>query len=151
MRRLIVVVLIVGLSGVGCQSDTARVGGRVINPNGDSELAVLMRDMFEDGMRTKEQLLNGEMPEIRSNYKHIFEADATEPEKVASTDYLLYGKAYEASVHSLMEADNSSRGEAYQTMVGACMNCHQAMCPGPMVKIRKMYLTDNQLQAMSAK
>ena len=36
----------------------------VINPNGDSELALLMRDMFEDGMRLKEQIAKGEQPDI---------------------------------------------------------------------------------------
>ena len=143
-----VLFLVVFLASIGCQSDGSG-NGRAVNPNGDSELALLMREMFDDGMRTKAQILNGELPEIRSNYKHMFNAEATEPDKVASIDYELFGKAYEATVRNLLEADEAHRADAYQTMVGACLNCHQAMCPGPMVKIKKMYLSEAQLESVS--
>jgi hypothetical protein len=144
--------LFLGLSGLmscGLDSQGTR-SGRVINPNGDSELAVLMRDMYDDGMETKRQILTGEVPEISVDYHHIRHAEATEPEKAGSNDYKLYAHAYEALTDSLLAAAPAERGSAYQLMVGACMNCHQAMCPGPMVKIKKMYLSDGELDRLSA-
>jgi cytochrome c556 len=29
----------------------------------------------------------------------------------------------------------------YNLMVEACMNCHRSYCPGPMVRIKKLYIT----------
>jgi hypothetical protein len=135
---------------ISCVSDRYdKPKGKVINPNGDSELALLMRNMFDDGMETKRQVLSGEVPRISVDYHHIRDAEATEPEKALSDEYMLYARAYEALADSLLVASPSNRGNAYQLMVGACMNCHQAMCPGPMVKIKKMYLSEPELARVS--
>jgi hypothetical protein len=133
---------------LSCAGDTANNKSGIINPNGDSELALLMREMHDDGMLTKQQILEGQMPEVKCDYQSMYTIEATEPEKVASVDYKLFGKAYEASVAALLASDEANRASAYQTMVGACMNCHQAMCPGPMVKIKKMYLSEEQIAAL---
>ena len=136
---------------LACGSERIDQGGdRVINPNGDSELALLMRDMFEDGMRTKAQILAGEQPEINTDFHHIRHASATEPQKVASEDYAHLAKVYEATAESLLTSEHPERGATYQMMVGACMSCHQVMCPGPMVKIKKMYLTESELKGLSS-
>jgi len=31
----------------------------------------------------------------------------------------------------------------FQGLVESCMNCHRAFCPGPIVRIKKLYLKDN--------
>jgi hypothetical protein len=133
----------------GCGGEeTKPQGSKIFNPNGDSELALLMREMHDDGMLTKQQILNGETPEVKCDYKTMYSIEATEPEKAGSTEYQIFGKAYEASVAALLAAEEEHRPTAYQTMVGACMNCHQAMCPGPMVKIKKMHLTEEQIASL---
>ena len=38
------------------------------NPNGDSELALLMREMFDDGMRMKEQIEKGDKLEVLAKF-----------------------------------------------------------------------------------
>jgi hypothetical protein len=124
---------------------------RVINPNGDSELALLMREMFDDGMRTKQKVLDGQMPAITCDYRGIHTAEATQPEKAASEEFKSFAKAYEVSASEFLMSDPEMMADNYQTMVTACMNCHKAVCPGPMVKIKKMYLSENQLQALSVK
>jgi len=132
----------------GCSSEESKSQNKIINPNGDSELALLMREMHDDGMLTKQQILDGKTPEVKCDYKSMYSIEATEPEKAASTEYQVFGKAYEASVAALLAAEEEHRPTAYQTMVGACMNCHQAMCPGPMVKIKKMYLTEKEIASL---
>jgi len=132
----------------GCANTTVNDSGAnisLINPNGDSELALLMREMFEDGMRVKQQVLDGKTPKITCDYVRIHSATATQPEKVATPNFAAHAQAYEASANALLVAEGPERGNAYQSMVGACMSCHQSMCPGPMVKIKKMYLSEEEI------
>jgi len=119
-----------------------------INPNGDSELALLMRDMHENGMIVKQQLLAGQNPELTIDCEKLFTAKPTEPDKVADPRYAGYAKAYESAVKSFRQEFNSDRAGTYQTMVDACMNCHKEVCPGPMVKIKRMYLSEEEMAAL---
>ena len=119
-----------------------------LNPNGDSELALLMRAMHENGMEVKQQLLAGEIPELNVDCEKLLTAKATEPEKVATPLYAGYAKAYESAVKSFKHEFNDNRIGTYKTMVDACMNCHREVCPGPMVKIKKMYLSEKELASL---
>ena len=138
--------MLVSIVFLGCIEENPR--SRIINPNGDSELALLMREMFEDGMRTKQQILDGKEIRLGFDYRSIHSAEATESEKVKTTEYMLMAKAYEASVDSLLASEGPSRADAFQLMISTCANCHKTMCPGPMVKIRKMYLTDDEASSL---
>ena len=148
-RKYGVAALSAGLLLIACGGDSSQKPNGIINPNGDSELALLMRDMFEDGMLTKQQILDRRTPEIKCDYTRIHTAAATQPEKVATAEYKLYANAYEVSVETLLASDPAKRADTYQTMIAACMQCHQTMCPGPMVKIKKMYLSEVEVQALS--
>jgi len=119
-----------------------------LNPNGDSELALLMREMHTDGMKTKQQLLEGKTPDISVKYEKLFTAKATEPAKVATPEYTAYATIYETAVKNFLERRGNNQVEAYTTMVDACMNCHQQICPGPMVKIKRMYLSEKELASL---
>lgn len=121
---------------------------QIINPNGDSELALLMREMHTDGMKTKQQLLAGKTPEIKVKYEKLFTAKATEPQKVASPEYAAYATIYETAVKNFLERRGNAQVDSYKTMVDACMNCHQQICPGPMVKIKKLYLSEKEMASM---
>lgn len=132
---------------ISCAGDKTKT----INPNGDSELALLMRDLHEDGMRTKQQILDGQTPDIKVKYHELNTATATEPEKAASQAYKSFAAYYEATVKSLLESNESNKAESYQTMVDACMSCHQELCPGPMVKIKRLYLSDAEMASLTEK
>ena len=119
-----------------------------LNPNGDSELALLMREMHENGMVVKQQLLDGQNPELTVDCEKLLTAKATEPEKVADPRYAGYARAYEDAVKSFKQEYNSDRVGTYKTMVDACMNCHKEVCPGPMVKIKRMYLSEKEMASL---
>jgi hypothetical protein len=121
-----------------------------LNPNGDSELALLMRAMHEEGMRTKAQLLKGEQPELTVDYHKLFTATPTEPAKVANPLYAGFATSFEEAAQSFERGFNVNKVESYHSMVNACMNCHKEICPGPMVKIKKMYLTDKEIASVEA-
>ena len=122
-----------------CTSGTS-IPKKIINPNGDSELALLMRAMYDEADHMKQQLTNGESLTLQLDHDQILTARATEPEKAASDLYKAFAGNYLQSVQSLRNARNDQVPELYAQMVEQCRNCHQELCPGPMVKIKKLML-----------
>jgi hypothetical protein len=110
------------------------------NPNGDSELALLMRQMFEESLNMRRAVLKGEKPPVSLDLAKIHTVQATEPEKQASESYKAWGTAFLNAVKMYNEAPKSEAKEAYTLMIDQCMNCHGQLCPGPTVKIKKLYL-----------
>lgn len=110
------------------------------NPNGDSELALLMRQMFEESLNMRRAVLKGEKPKVSLDLAKIHTVQATEPEKQASESYKAWGTAFLNAVKMYNEAPKSEAKEAYTLMIDQCMNCHGQLCPGPTVKIKKLYL-----------
>lgn len=109
-----------------------------LNPNGDSELALLMRAMYDEAAALRTQLDQGAPLEFHLPHEQLLTAQATEPEKAASDQYQAMANAYLHSLEQLKNAPIDERQLHYDQMVGNCMSCHQALCPGPMVRIRKL-------------
>lgn len=131
------------LATCGRQEEPAETTkSKIVNPNGDSELALLMRDMFDEGMLMKSAIEAGRHPEFRYDPNAIFTAHATEPEKAASEAYQSLGKAYIAAAKALEACEPGERKAFYQGMVHTCMACHEELCPGPTRKIRRMYFEE---------
>lgn len=112
------------------------------NPNGDSELALLMRDMFSDSWKARQAVLKGKETKLDiETLQRIHKAQATEPEKAASPVFAAMSNTYLASVKALNAADgDSARTRAYTLMISQCEVCHKQFCPGPLVKIKKLKL-----------
>ena len=147
VAAIIMLVMVYVLTLTSCANTEAKP----LNPNGDSELALVMRQMHDNGMEVKQQLINGEKPELKYECSKLYTAKATEPEKVASPIYEGYARSFEASVKTFDQEFNSDKIGSYQRMVDACMNCHQEVCPGPMRKIKKMYLSEKEVALLSDK
>jgi len=130
------------LATCGQQETPADAKSKIYNPNGDSELALLMRDMFDEGMLMKTAIEEGRQPEFRYDPAAIFTAHATEPAKAASEAYQSMGKAYLAAAKALQQCEPGERKAFYQGMVHTCMACHEELCPGPTRKIRRMYFEE---------
>ena len=116
------------------------------NPNGDSELALLMREMFDDAMRMKIQIEEGKQPKVLKKFRDIHTANAIEPEKAASDEFKAFAKAYIAAIESLKSAEPDETKLLFQGLVNTCSNCHQAMCPGPLARIKKLNLPKDLLE-----
>jgi hypothetical protein len=112
------------------------------NPNGDSELALLMRDMFKDSWKARQAVLKGNNPGLDiETLERIHSAQATEPDKVASPLFAAMSDSYLAAVKALNSAaDSAALSKSYSLMVKQCEVCHQQFCPGPLVKIKKLHL-----------
>lgn len=112
-----------------------------LNPNGDSELALLMRAMHENGMEMKAQLEKGEIPKVNVDYSKIKTAKETPGMKPANVPYDTFADIYIHSMKKLEKCTNVEEAKVhFQNMQTNCLNCHQQMCPGPIVKINKLTL-----------
>lgn len=112
---------------------------QILNPNGDSELALLMRAMFDDAARMKAQLDKGEQVTPNIDHKKILTAHATEPHKAASAQYKAFSAAYLNIIDSFEQAQKDDIDALYTDMVNSCIACHQSLCPGPIVRIEQLY------------
>lgn len=135
---LIFLFVLLGL--VSCGESSSEI--KSLNPNGDSELALLMRDMYEDGQRVKKEILAGNKPDILKKFKEIHTSEPTEEGKTSSEEYIMYADAYLNSLKLLESADADNIEVSYQAMVQSCINCHKVLCPGPIVRIKKLNLPD---------
>ena len=109
-----------------------------LNPNGDSELAVLMRDMMSSAKSLKEMVKQGELPKtFPEAFLKIHTAKPTDSEtKKASFDG--FADNY---INNLQELYKSPKGELtqnYNAVVNACVACHSEHCPGPLKAINKL-------------
>lgn len=112
------------------------------NPNGDSELALMMRDMFDEAMNMKLDILEQHRPDPSGDYSRMLTADATEPDKLEREDYKAFTLAYQNSLKRIDASDIGELHDAYTSMVQTCVSCHQAMCPGPIARINHLWLDE---------
>ncbi|MCB0479594.1 MAG: hypothetical protein KDE26_23480 [Bacteroidetes bacterium] len=107
------------------------------NPN-DSELALLMRAMFDEAQQIKHQVANERPVKFHVNHSNILTASATEPEKAASDEFKAFANGYLESVKNMQSASPTQMVSLYDNMVENCMSCHRAICPGPLTRIKKL-------------
>lgn len=137
MKRLVTISIIV--LAVGCQEqEPQKKTKRPINPNGDSELALLMRDMFEESDSLKQLVLNGKQLSGLKKYQEIHSAIPTDPD-VTGPIFEAFAKSYIESIKTL-EASDSTAVFNFNRMVDQCMNCHTEFCPGPKKRIKQLYI-----------
>jgi hypothetical protein len=110
----------------------------VINPNGDSELTLLMREMFTEGERIKYQIEAGEAPSGLKNFKSIHSAIPTTA-NASGPLFESFANSYLDAVKELEASDRVSFFK-FNRMIDQCMNCHTEFCPGPKRKIKKLYI-----------
>ena len=109
-----------------------------INPNGESELALLMRAMADEAEAIRTQIASGEEIAIDVEHNNILTAEATEPEKAASSEFKAFAASYLETIKYLKTSTPENVERRYQAMVNGCVTCHQALCPGPLVRIEKL-------------
>ncbi len=124
-----------------CSGKDTKTGTSKFTMREDSELTLLMRDMFEYYDSLKVNIENGEIPENIKDFNEVHSAVSTEPSKAKSELYKAMASVYQESADRLKN-NEIDMPKAFNLMVDNCMNCHKQMCPGPMVRIKKLYLED---------
>ena len=107
-----------------------------------SELAVLMRDMWDENMLRKKQLLNGQpVDSFPKSYYTVHSAVPTDP-KVKTDIYASFADLYLAQMQQVNEAPDSIKVKAFNVMVETCITCHTEYCPGPIPTIKKLRIKE---------
>jgi hypothetical protein len=112
-----------------------------LNPNGDSELALLMRKMADEFTAMKPTIDEGGEIEAISDYKTIQTATPTK-ENMIEGGYQSYALGFLLAIEDLENSTQSTQEEAYNAVINACKNCHLETCPGPIRRIEKMYAAE---------
>ena len=149
MKRILSVLAIIALFAYACSSsgekaegeDTAKVcAKKPLNPNGDSELAILMREMADWTDSCKSAILSGRaMPAKPEHLGNLHTAKRTD-ETIDATLFNSMASLYQSKVLEFEQASDTNRKEYFNAMVSACAGCHQNFCQGPLVRINKLMI-----------
>ena len=130
--------LIVIMICIGCEQKPKTKTNRPINPNGDSELALLMRNMFSESDSLKQLVIAGKSLSGLQRFEEIHTAIATDP-TVRGPVFDAFSDVYIDAIRRLESSDSASVMK-FNNMVTQCMNCHSEFCPGPRKKIKQLYI-----------
>ncbi|MBK6831650.1 MAG: hypothetical protein IPG92_13330 [Flavobacteriales bacterium] len=141
--RLLVPLLLLGI--IACSAQQAGEPDLAADPQEvapPSELALLMRHMAAHADSVKVGLARGdkELPPYPTKITTLFTATPTKDMHIDPITYPTFGKDYQDKVAALYKAARKDRPMAYNALVMSCANCHTTHCPGPMMRIKKMYV-----------
>ena len=111
----------------------------VINPNGDSELALLMRQMYLDADSIKQLIVNDEgtiSDEFIAELEQVHLAIPTDA-TVKTPEFKAFNELLINQAKALKES-SENQIDGFNQLVNRCLDCHQSFCPGPMVRIKKL-------------
>ncbi|MBZ0206039.1 MAG: hypothetical protein K8H89_06915 [Flavobacteriales bacterium] len=112
------------------------------DPPATSQLALLMREMtaFTDStgkrLATSEHLLP--YPE---RFKELMTAEAT-PGMVERRTFDPFAQAWLNQLDALYATPSAEQTGVFNTLVQTCAACHSQMCPGPLVRIKKLTIPE---------
>ena len=122
-----------------CEEETVEVSP--VNPNGDSELALLMRNLSYETDSLKQLILNDAgnvSDEFINELERVHTATPTDP-TVKTEEFKAYNELLVNQAKALQEAtDNEAKTEQFNLLVNRCVDCNQSFCPGPIKRIKKL-------------
>lgn len=109
-----------------------------LNPNGDSELALLMREMKSSAESLKEKIKKGELPEkFPEEFLKIHSATPTDSD-TKKESFEGFATNYINNLQTLYHSPKEELTQNYNAVITACANCHSQHCPGPLKAINKL-------------
>lgn len=107
-----------------------------------SELALLMRQMVQFSDSTRARLQRGaELLPYPEQFARIHTATPTDGKlEMDRTTFDAFADHYLTQVKALYDAQPADRQRVFNGTLNGCTNCHTVVCPGPMMKIKKMYV-----------
>ena len=111
-----------------------------LNPNGDSELSVLMRKMLHTSESLKDIIKRGDVPEkFPEEFLKIHTAEPTDSE-TKKASFNGFADIYLNNLNTLYKSPKTELTINYNAVINACVSCHTEHCPGPLKAIRKLKL-----------
>lgn len=121
-------------------SATCAKPSEISNPNGMSEMSLIMEEWYSELKKVNEELKQGKKAEaIRS-----FDFEKVKTAKTSKQD--VHGDVFNGFVDAFAVNYNSIQSAAtledqikqFNLTITACVNCHEQHCHGPLVRINKL-------------
>lgn len=120
--------------------DEAPSAASVGSPDDVSPLAALMRRMADHVDSVKVGLTHGgELPPVPEGVQDLLTATPTQGMHIDPITFPTFGRDYLLKLDELYAAPVEGRIRAFNALVQSCANCHTTHCPGPLMRIKKMY------------
>ena len=112
---------------------------KVYTPSG---LALLMEEMSADLFVVKKCIEDKtEIPDsIDLNYNNIYTAAHTDDGQTNNEIFKAGANAYLATIANLQNTNEQNHVKNFNAVVTACLNCHSNFCPGPVDRIKKLFI-----------
>lgn len=141
MRRSFpLLLLLVAMVACVAQRPYAEVKDHAAIQDDTSELVLLMRTMADHADLVKAALkTDGKLPP-KPDVSRLMSATPTEGMHIDPITFPTFSADYVKKLDALYKAPKKTRPQAYNALVQSCANCHGVHCPGPLMRIRKMYV-----------
>lgn len=118
--------------------DSIATCDKSLNPNGNSELALLMRNMIHSSKNLRKMIEQGNLPDkFPEEFLKIHTANPTDSNtKKASFDN--FANNYISNLQILYKSPKEDLAKNYNAVINACASCHSEHCPGPLKAINKL-------------
>ena len=120
---------------------TAMAGTNAINPNGSSELSLLMRQMHSHAAEARAAVAEKRNVAYPAAFLAINTAQPTDDE-TKNEHFEGFSKAYLQMLDNYIASTDENRIKNYNAVVYSCLSCHSSHCPGPVPKIKKLLLPE---------
>ncbi len=132
---------------IACSNSKKECEEQPINPNGESELALLMRELHNNTLDIKKNLFLNDSTSVNElsadfvdkfkyNYLAIRTASPTESNLRKNGIYNGYADLYINSSEKFLKYNSKKN---YNLMINNCIQCHEHFCLGAISKINKLY------------
>ena len=129
--------LIISAIFLSACSNSKEESTTITDPNDTSEMALLMRDMFERMEVIKDKIENNEdLSKEQLSFASIHLQVATDSSFVKE-GLVPMSEGY---IRIINQFNNYPSKENYKSIVNSCINCHISMCPGPLERIDNLIL-----------
>ena len=146
MLSRILFFLIIISNTFSCQETKEKIP-KPLNPNGDSELALLMRELQTNTSIIKNEIEKVNFnPSEKSNNEYfakliesrhkLTKAEPSDENLKSTNTYSNFVKMYNYSVSNFL--DNNIKTNNYNNMINNCISCHQQFCLGTISTINKL-------------
>ena len=132
---------------IACSNPKKECEEQPINPNGESELALLMRELHNNTLDIKKNLFLNDSTNVNElsadfvdkfkyNYLAIRTASPTDSNLRKDGIYNGYADLYINSSEKFLKYNSKKN---YNLMINNCIKCHEHFCLGAISKINKLY------------
>lgn len=105
-----------------------------------SEMALLMNEMFAFNESIKQQVLTGELTNsYPQHFDKIHSAVLTDP-SVRDADFETKSNLFIDAEKAIFEGTPDDTKARYNNAINACISCHNETCVGPIPRIKKLLL-----------